>query len=125
MHALYPKGPVAVYTEVMSRRCIALLLILVTGLQGNFLAFAPELTASTGAAHCCPGHASGIAGDGCSRCPAGVLSGSCGAGSPVFTAMLNTQFSELVSPARYTLSESGSVSFTTEIPSPHFRPPIV
>ena len=74
----------------MSRRLIALLVVLVMGLQGPILAFAAAST-TTGAAHCCPGHESGVAGNRCAPCPASVLAGTCCAASPVFTASLYSE----------------------------------
>ena len=112
-----------VYTALMSRRLIALLVVLVMSLQGPFLAYAAAST--TAAAHCCPGQESGIAGNECPPCPAGVLAGACCAGSPVFTAILYPHISLLVSSSRLLLSESDSVPFATESPTPRFRPPIV
>jgi len=112
-----------VYTALMSRRLIALLCVLVMGLQGPLLAYAAAST--TAAAHCCPGQESGTAGSDCPPCPTGVLAGACCAGSPVFTAMLYPQISLLVTSSRLLLPESGSVPFATESPTPRFRPPIV
>jgi len=114
----------AVYTVVMSRRFIALLVVLVMGLQGPILAFAAAAT-TTVTAHCCPGHDSGIAGNGCSPCPAGVLAGTCCAGSPVFTARLDSQIPIFMPASTLLLSQSDSIAFVTESPTPNFRPPIV
>jgi hypothetical protein len=116
-------GPLEVYTQVMSRRFIALLVVLVMGLQGPILAFAAASPMAAG--HCCPGHQSGTAGNGCTSCPAGVLAATCCATNSVTTAMLSSPVSLLASPSGHLLPESGSVSFATENPAPQFRPPIV
>jgi hypothetical protein len=108
----------------MSRRFIALLVVLVMGLQGPILAFASAST-TTAAAHCCPGHELGTAGKGCLPCPAAVLAGTCCASSPGFTAILYSQISLLIRPSSLLLSKSDSVPFVTESPPPNFRPPIV
>lgn len=108
----------------MSSRFVALVVVLVMGLQAPFLAMAaaPGMTAT---GHCCPGHQSGHDGNGCLPCPAGVLVGTCSAGSPVFAASLCTQISLRLRPTGFLLSDLDSVPFVTESPDPHFRPPIV
>jgi hypothetical protein len=113
-----------VYTKFMNRRFIALLVVLVMGLQGPILALAAASTTAA-AAHCCPGHQSGTASNACSPCPTGVLAATCCAGSPAFTATLYSQISLLIRPSSLLLSESDSVPFVTERPTPNFRPPIV
>ena len=107
----------------MNRRLIVLLVVLAVGLQGPILAYAAGST--TAAEHCCPGHDSGNAGNECTSCPAGLLAGACCVGSAFFTAMLDSQISLLIPPSSLLPSESGSVSFATESPTPQFRPPIV
>jgi len=114
----------AVYTESMKRRLTALLIVLVMGLQGPMLAHAAGSAAAT-AGHCCPGQASGNAGNDSSSCPAGVLAGVCCLGSVSFTALLHLQISPLIPTPSLLPSESVSVSFATESPTPQFRPPIV
>lgn len=108
----------------MSRRFIALIVVLVMGLQGPLLAIAavPGMTAT---GDCCPGHQTGHDGNGCPPCPAGVLVGTCNAGSPGSTATLYTQVSLLLRPTSFLLLALDSVPFVTESPDPRFRPPIV
>jgi hypothetical protein len=108
----------------MNRRLIVLLVVLVMGLQGPILAYAAGSTPTT-AEHCCPGHDSGNAGNGCTSCPADVLAGTCCAGGAFFAVTLDSQISLLNLPSSLLPSESGSVSFATECPTPQFRPPIV
>jgi hypothetical protein len=119
-----PARSLAVYTHGMSRRFIALIVVLVMGLQGPFLAMAaaPGMTAT---GHCCPGHQSGHDDNGCPPCPAGVLVGTCSAGSPVFATSLCTHISLSLRPVSFLLSALDSVPFVTESPDPRFRPPIV
>ena len=114
----------AVYTEIMSRRFIALLAVLLVGLQVPILTFAPGAT-TTAAADCCPGNELGHAGNGCPPCPAGVLAGMCCAASSFFTASFGSQASPSVSSSRFLLIESGSTPFVSESLTPNFRPPIV
>src|ERR1700739_1592687 len=113
----------------MNRRLIASLIVLAIGLQGPILAYATTaisaVSTMTTPADCCPGHESGLAGNGCSSCLAGVVAGECCGGSVVFAAILGSHIS-LLAPLLHLLpSESGSVSFATERPGPQLRPPIV
>jgi len=112
-----------VYTQAMSRRFIALLVVLVMGLQGPIVAFAGA--SPTAAGHCCPDHRSGNAANGCTSCPAGVLAATCCAANSASTAILSSPVSPVAPPTGHLLPESGSVSFATENPTPQFRPPIV
>lgn len=114
----------AVYTESMGQRLVALLVVLVMGLQGPVLAYASGSAAPT-AAHCCPGTDTGHSGNGCSSCPDTVAAGACCAGSAFFATMTDVPTSLTVAPPSLLLTQAGSVSFATECPSPQFRPPIV
>lgn len=120
------QSSLAVYTYSVSRRFIALLIVFVVALQGPALAYAAASTVSTTTTHCCPGHELGNAGNGCNSCPAGVLAaGGCCAGCAVFIAMPSSQLSLWAPPLNLLPSESRSVSFDTESPTPQIRPPIV
>jgi len=117
-------GSLAVYTHLMSRRFVALIVVLLMGLQGPLLAMAaaPGMT-TTGP--CCPGHQPGHNGNGCPPCPAGVPVSTCSAGSLVSAASPGTQISLLMRPTGFLLSQLDSVPFGTQSPDPRFRPPIV
>lgn len=123
LHVAFP-GMLAVYTETMSRRLVALLIVLVMGLQGPILSYAAGST-PTASGHCCPDHDPGKTSNGCSSCPASVLAGGCCASSASFAVTPRLLISQLVRPSILLPSESGSVSFATECPTPQFRPPIV
>src|ERR1700751_2490434 len=104
----------------MNRRLIAFLILLAIGLQGPILAYATTaisaVSTMTTPADCCPGHESGLAGNGCSSCLPGVVAGDCCGGSIVSTAILGSHISLLALPSHLLPSESGSVSFAMERP---------
>ncbi len=107
----------------MSRRVIALLVVLVISVQGPTFAYADAAAAKTVPA-ACAGHMLGHHGGHDCCCPEGMLPGPCCAGGLVVTGMPSATVSAPAVASRLLPSNSGSVAFATERPSPLLRPPI-
>jgi hypothetical protein len=109
----------------MNRRFVVLLVVLAISLQGPSFAYAAALSAKTMPA-ACAGQVLGHSGaDDSSCCPHGILPGLCCAGGLVFTGMPSAPLALLSVSLRLMPAASGSVAFTTELPAPLLRPPIV
>lgn len=107
----------------MNRRFVAFLVVLVISLQGPTFAYADAAAAKTMPA-ACAGHVLGHHGSHDCCCPEGLLAGACCAGGFVLTGMPSATVSAPAAPSRLLPSNSGSVAFATERPSPLLRPPI-
>ena len=118
-----PPGLIRVKLAVVNRRVIALLVVLAIGLHGPTLAYA-EAAAAKGMPAACAGHLLGHHGSHDCCCPEGLLPSACCAGGLVLTGMPSATISPPAVPARLLPSDSGSLAFTTERPSPLLRPPI-
>src|ERR1700732_3362120 len=107
----------------MSRRLVALLVMLAISLQGPTLAYAAATAAKTMPASC----ASNLLcqdGNDNSCCPQGMLPGPCCAGGLVFAGMPAALITPPAIPSQLLPSCSDSLAFATERPSPLLRPPI-